>query len=499
MSTAPEKHELTNTRPEIRNVASVRRSLSTKLLIMTIVFVMIAEVLIFVPSVANFRMRWLEERVNTASVAALVFVDNEVGLLPRRTQDDILMATGAKSIGLKADGVSRLLAIEEMPQKVDRHVYLRETGVFKAITDTFETLIYGGNRSIRVHAPIGDSTKEIDVVMSDAPLVAAIWVYARNVFILSLLISFITGGLLFLALNRLLIHPIRNMTANMLRFADAPEDKALIIEDSGRSDELGVAERELGAMQKHLRQVLGERKHLADLGLAISKINHDMRNLLTPAQLLSDRLASVSDPMVQRLAPRIVKALDRAVNYSESVMSYGRAKEDAPKRRILPLRPILGEVVELLGIDAESAVAVNIAIDDQLTVDADPDQLFRVMANLCRNAVQAMAGPADRRVDRRLTITGARIGTTTIISVEDTGPGLSAQAKENLFSAFRGSTRADGTGLGLAIAHELVRAHGGTIELRDDRDTGAHFEIRIPDQPVSISDWKSRKAAPGAA
>jgi signal transduction histidine kinase len=475
------------------------RSLSTKLLAMTIIFVMVAEILIFVPSVANFRMRWLADRVNTASVAAMVVINSEPGLLPRKMQDDILMATGAKAIGLKSDGVSRLLAIEDMPQKVDRHVYLRETGPLRAITDTFETLIYGGNRSIRVHSPIADSNKQIDVVLSDGPLVAAIWNYARNVFILSLLISLITGGLLFLALNRLLIRPVRNMTANMLRFSETPEDPKLVIRYSGRRDEIGVAERELGAMQGHLQEALSERKHLADLGLAISKINHDMRNLLAPAQLLSDRLAETKDPLVQRIAPRIMRALDRAVTYSESVMSYGKAKEAPPKRRPVPICALADDVVQTLGLDSMAGIEVRNRIDKDLVADADPDQLFRVLANLCRNSAQALASVSDMRKPRQLTVTGGRIGNSTVIGVEDTGPGLTEQARKNLFSAFTGSTRSDGTGLGLAIAHELVRAHGGTLELRDDRETGAHFEIRIPDEPVSMIDWRQRKDEPKSA
>jgi signal transduction histidine kinase len=476
-----------------RSTPPLGRSLSTKLLLMTIVFVMIAEVLIFVPSVANFRMRWLEDRVNTASVAALVVVNSEPGLLPRNVQDDLLMATGAKAIGLKADGVSRLLAIEDMPQKVDRHVYLRETGAWQAIMDTFETLLNGGNRSIRVHSPIADSTKQIDVVLSDGPLVAAIWVYARNVLILSLLISLITGGLLFLALNRLLIRPVRRMTVNMLRFSDTPDDPSLVIRPSGRSDELGVAERELGEMQTHLQEALSERKHLADLGLAISKINHDMRNLLAPAQLLSDRLAETKDPLVQRIAPRIMRALDRAVTYSESVMSYGKAKEAPPKRRSVPVRALIDDVTTTLGLDTMAGVEVRNNVAADLVADADPDQLFRVVANLCRNSSQAITSNAETGSSGHLTITGGRIGNATVIGVEDTGPGLSQEARKNLFSAFTGSTRADGTGLGLAIALELVRSHGGTLELRDDRKTGAHFEIRIPDEPVSISDWRQRK------
>ena len=227
---------------------------------------------------------------------------------------------------------------------------------------------------------------------------------------MSLLISLITGGLLFLALNRLLIKPIRDMTANMLKFADTPEDTALVIADSGRSDEIGVAERELGGMQRHLQEALSERKHLADLGLAISKINHDMRNLLAPAQLLSDRLAEAEDPLVQRIAPRIMKALDRAVTYSESVMAYGRAKEAAPSRKMTALRPLAADVIELLGLDTESRVEVSNLIEPDVMIDADPDQLFRVLANLCRNAAHAMTAMPDLRKPRRLTITGGRIG-----------------------------------------------------------------------------------------
>jgi signal transduction histidine kinase len=469
------------------------RSLSSKVLVLTVTFVMVAEVLIFVPSVANFRMRWLQDRVNTAAIASVVLANADAESLSRKMQDDILMATGAKAIALREAGVSRLLAAEEMPPMVDRHIDLRQSGPITAIGDVMDTLINGGNRTIRVYGPVGDSGKTVEIIISDKRLLDALLVYARNVFLLSIIISLFTGSLVFFALRRMMIAPIRAMTANMLRFSADPENPGGILIPGQRSDEIGVAEAELSSMQRELQRTLSSRKHLADLGLAVSKINHDMRNMLAPAQLLSDRLTDLEDPTVRKIAPRLLRALDRAVTFSESVLAYGKGKEAEPKFRTVPVKSLAGDVFELLGVDepgAHGITAVNMVPED-LALEADPDQLFRIISNLVRNSIQALS-QTDIAV-KHIVVAGGRIGNATVISVEDTGPGLPQKARENLFAAFKGSARADGTGLGLAIAHELVTLHGGTIELREDRESGAHFEIRIPDRPVKIDEWKKRK------
>jgi signal transduction histidine kinase len=164
---------------------------------------------------------------------------------------------------------------------------------------------------------------------------------------------------------------------------------------SGRDDELGIAERELAAMQGQLQETLKSQKHLADLGLAVSKINHDMRNILASAQLMSDRLSGSADPAVQRFAPKLMRTLDRAVNYSENVLSYGRAGEAPPNRRRISLAPIVSDVEELLGIDPASGIEFSASIPEGFELDADSEQLFRILLNLSRNSVEAMR--ADRR------------------------------------------------------------------------------------------------------
>ncbi|CAM5534183.1 signal transduction histidine kinase [Aquamicrobium terrae] len=284
--------------------------------------------------------------------------------------------------------------------------------------------------------------------------------------------------------DRIMIGPVRAMTRSMLAFSDAPDDPARIIEPAARSDEIGVAERELSQMQERLHKMLAEQKRLADLGLAVSKINHDMRNILASAQLISDRLQQVKDPTVQAFAPKLLRTLDRAVAYSEGVLAYGRTQEPPPARRRLRLRLLVDEVQGLL--DSQQGIEFVNAVEPGFEIDADADQLFRVLTNLSRNAVQAMAGDTESAVVRRLTISAERAGSVCRILVTDTGPGLPPKARENLFAAFRGSARSGGTGLGLAIAQELARAHGGGVELVESVGGRTVFSVTIPDQPVRL-------------
>jgi len=134
------------------------------------------------------------------------------------------------------------------------------------------------------------------------------------------------------------------------------------------------------------------------------------------------------------------------------------------------------------------------AVERGLKVDADPDQLLRVILNLARNAMQALEARAPNEPGRdQLRVTGQREGAVAIIEVADTGPGVSERARAHLFEAFQGSTRPGGSGLGLAIAAELVRAHGGEIRLADGT-IGATFRIIIPDRAVDIGVRRGERA-----
>jgi signal transduction histidine kinase len=299
----------------------------------------------------------------------------------------------------------------------------------------------------------------------------------------------------YLALHFMFVRPMRRITRNIMAFRADPENPSRTIRVSKRNDEIGVTERELASMQSNLTSMLHQRSRLAALGLAVSKINHDLRNMLASAQLVSDQLSSVRDPRVQRFAPKLLRTLERAIEFCQSTLSYGRAQEAPPDRRMVPVEPLADEVRETLGLNAESNIGWIVSIERGLEMDADHDHMFRVLLNLTRNAMQALEARAPNNPLRdQIRMTGRREGGVVVIEVSDTGPGFPPRAREHLFQAFSGSSRPGGTGLGLAIAAELVRAHGGEIRLVEGT-IGATFHLTIPDQAVDLDAWREERAS----
>lgn len=464
-------------------VVPLASRLSTKLLVLTVIFVVLAEILIFVPSITDMRLSWLRDRLNTAAAAAII-VDGLPNVeLPRPLQDDALMATGTKAIALHKADITRMIVVSEVPPSVNAQYDLSRRDFLDDASHAFSTLLFGGNEVFSVRGPVGESGMSIELVMSDRALRKAMLVYTQEILLFTVIISFIAASMIFFAINRTLIRPIARMTSSMQAFADDPANPAAIVQPPKGTDELALAARHLAAMQGDLQRTLRQQKNLADLGLAVSKINHDMRNILSSAQLMSDRLADAGDPVARGLSSKLVRTLGRAIGYSSEVLSYGRASETEPRRARIPLRPLVDDTGEILGVGPETEIAFDIDMAKDLEIDADPEQLFRVLYNLCRNSVQALEG--DDAAARRIAVSAARRGDRVEVTVDDNGPGMPAKARENLFAAFRGSVRAGGIGLGLAIARELIEAHGGTIALTDKETRGTRFVFTIPDRSMS--------------
>jgi signal transduction histidine kinase len=465
--------------------------LSAKLLLLTIVFVMLAEVLIFVPSVANFRITWLTDRLTGAQLAALAADAVPGGVVPDSLRMELLRTAQVRAVALKRSNERRLVlpadATSEIDQTFDFRASERPEGRWSGLTFRlgliWDALSVFWSKESRVIRVIGEprlgSGDFIEVVLPEAPLRAAMIRYGLNVMGLSVIISIITAALVYFALNGLFVQPVMRMARNMLSFSQNPADASRIILPSERRDEIGTAERELAHMQEELTQTLQQKNRLAALGLAVSKISHDLRNMLASAQLLSDRLGSLADPAVQRFAPKLIASLDRAIALCDSTLKFGRAEEAAPRRELLPLLSLVKDVGDSLSLPREGAIDWTIEVSESLRVDADRDQLFRVLSNLCRNALQALEqqDPAKGHI----RVTAQRNGKSVTIAVTDDGPGVADKARTHLFQAFQGSARKGGTGLGLAVAHELITAHGGAIRLRDT-EKGASFEVTISDR-----------------
>ncbi len=471
----------------------LRLGLPGKLLLLSAAFVMLAEVLIFVPSVANYRVSWLTDRLTAAELAAIAAEAVPGGEVPAILREELLRTAQVKAVALKSKGQRRLVLPPSSPMAVDAYYDLREPASagfiaglgyrLASIRDAIGTFLAADGRVLRVTGPhAGNSDDFIEIVLPEAPLKAAMIGYGLNVLVLSVLISLFTAALVYLALNSLLVRPMMRITRSMLQFSQSPEDASRIIVPSGRADEIGTAERELAHMQEQLSQALIQKSRLAQLGLAVSKINHDLRNMLANAQLISDRLASIPDPTVQRFAPKLIASLDRAINFCNSSLQYGKAEEAAPRRELMRLRPMVEEVGDSLGLPREGLIDWSVDVDETLRIDADREHLFRILNNLARNAVQAIEGQGDG-ARGEIRIKARREGRRVLVEISDSGPGVPPKARAKLFRAFQGSARKGGAGLGLTIAAELVAAHGGVLQLLDT-EKGATFLIELPDRQV---------------
>jgi signal transduction histidine kinase len=457
--------------------------LSVKLIATIIAVILAVEIVIYLPSAANFRSGWLEDRLRVGIVAARVLdAVPDVMNLPRTLTDRLLTSAGAIAIVYRREGQSQLIELENAPMPREAVlVDMRNTGPMNEIVGAIDTLVMGGDRTLRIVGGAESETGEglVEILMPEAPLRRDLFVYSRNTVLLSLIVAVMTAAALYIIVRTILIAPIRRLTGNIVGFRQAPENAALIVSPTPRKDEIGIMERELSAMEQDIFSMLRQRRHLADLGLAVAKINHDLRNTLTSAQLLSDQVANVDDPKVQRLAPRLVHSIDKAIGFAQSVIDYGRQSSTPPRPVPVDLRALIDEAALDALLVAHPTVKLVNSVPDDVTVRADPDQLARVFVNLMKNAREALEAQNGGAEHPTVEVSLAEADGNLVVAVSDNGPGLAPRARENLFVAFEGSARAGGTGLGLAIARELTEAHGGTLTYVP-QDTGTRFEIMLP-------------------
>jgi len=452
-------------------------SLSGRFLILTTVFVMLAEVLIFVPSIARFREDYLRVRLERAQIASLALLADD--MLETALEAELLENAEVFNVVLRRDEVRQLMLSSPMPQPISATYDLRDAGAITLISDAMSRLFTPKNQIIRV---IGEPVREagllIEVTMETAPLRMAMIDYGLRILLLSAVISVFTAVLLFAAVRRFLVRPIKGVVGYMQRYAAAPEDARGIIQPSAGVTELREAEEALFQLQTELTHALKQKERLAQLGSAVAKISHDLRNILTSAQLFTDRIEASEDPTVRRLAPKLVNSITRAVSLCESTLAFGRAEEPAPTLTMFPLAEVVQDVIESERLAApESCVTLAAEVPPHLVLRSDPEQLFRVILNLVRNARQAIVASGKPAL---ISVQASEDNDAWWIRVEDTGPGLPERAREHLFTPFQGGARKGGSGLGLAISAELVRGHGGTLELVHTGQDGTRFEICLP-------------------
>lgn len=450
------------------------RSVSMRLLLLTITFVMLSEVLIFVPSVARFRVAYMEDRLGAALLALNAVEATPDGMVDMELQRRLLSQAGALGMEVWRPDRSQLTLGPDMPPKVDASYDIRRREFFPLIGQALMALVRTEPRIIAVMGhPPQDPQAVVDVVIEEQPMIQEMRGYGWRILALSAVISLITAALVYLSLHFLLVRPLLRMSANMQAFRDAPEDAGRVLRPSRRTDEIGMAERALAEMQIRLRAALRQQARLAAVGTAVSKISHDLKGVLTTAMLESDRLeVAAADPEVKHVTHGIARALDRAVNLCTTTLRFAKEGPPAVRMRDVALRALVeGAVQGPYSAPDGPGCRWQVDVPEDLTVRADPDLLLRALENLCRNAAEA--GASQVRIGAYVRDSVARI------TVSDDGPGLPPKALENLFVPFSGSARVGGTGLGLPITRELMQAQGGSVELAKSDDTGATFVLLV--------------------
>ncbi len=455
-------------------------SLSGRLLLLTIFYVMIGEVLIFVPSIGQYYRELLGNHIESAELAILPFTMPGGDQLPAALRAAILKRAGAAAVLLKRADQRQLFLVDRLPQTVDVTIDLRSAGFGREMVEGLGCLFQGGDRMLHVVAATHvEGAQSIGIILGEAPIRAALAAYAWRVVATGFFVSAVAACLVFASLFFVFVRPMEKITRAMVRFRDNPEDSGRIVTPSARRDEIGLAERELAAMQSDLYGSLQQKTRLAALGAAVARIQHDLRNILANAKLASDRLTAIDDPVVKRLTPRLVASLDRAVALATQTLRYGRADEHPPSRKCVALKPLIDEAAEAALETSATPIVLTNAVDEAARIDADPEQLFRMVLNLLRNAVEALAQNGD---DARIEVRADRAGRLMRIGIADNGPGIAPGLEARLFQPFATAARAGGSGLGLAIARDLARLHGGDITLTATGPKGSRFQIEIPDR-----------------
>jgi len=455
------------------------RGLSARLLTLTVLLVLLGEVMIYVPSIARFRVQYLSEKLAQAHLATAVLLGDRAADVAPAAERRVLAQADLAAIVVH-DGPNTLV-FGDMPP-VDVVVDLAGESVPRKVAAAFATMLTPAPRMLRVFGPSpSDPTVTVDLVTSEATLRREMIAYSGRILTLSLFLSVVVAGSLFLLLQRLIVGPLRRLTGSVTAFRENPEDPDAAVPATSRRDELGVVQAETRRMQHRIRDALRQRERLAALGAAVGKINHDLRNVLGTAMLLSDRLESSEDPQVRKVAPRLLAALERATKLCAETLAYARSEPPALARARFRLAPLIDTCAEAAPNPGQGWRLKN-EVPYTLEVDADRDQLYRVFANLFSNAAEAMADHGGL-----VAVRAWREAGRVVVEVADTGPGLPAAVREHLFEAFVGTGRPGGTGLGLHIARDVARRHGGDLVLERTGADGTAFRLFLKEPAQGTS------------
>ncbi len=449
-------------------------SISARFILLSLLSGALAILIMSGPAIWRIGSLWLHDRIQTAHLASLALSTGMPYAADPELHERLLNHTGILSIKVfPSSGAAPLLLGPDIAADT---TYDQDFGLLSTMHFTFSILFSRHDGAVRVRGISAQSDMPvIEVTLSRKMLRDDLMTEIRSVFIVGVFTTALIAILLYVAVQTSLVSRLRNLTTTRGRCRAAPEDQRRVISPSGALDEIGAAEQALRQMQIDLRDALVTRAHLAAIGTAVSKIQHDLRGTLSSLIVASDRLEDSPDPEVRNLAPTMIAALDRAVEMCRTSLTYARQGSFSLTIERVNLSHLVQELFQAERL-AYAGRLTN-AVEPGVEAFADPGLLHRALANLVRNALEASA-PS-------VTIAAAMSQEGTEIIVSDTGTGIPPLLLSKLFVPFLTSGGAGKVGLGLSIAREIMQAHGGSIELRESGQDGTRFRLWIPGPPTS--------------
>jgi signal transduction histidine kinase len=450
-------------------------TLSGRVLWLTVLAILAIESALLLPNLGNLRAAWLNERITQAHLIAYTLTSTNGAALPTPDAQALLRLANVEALTLQAPGQKplHLQAGPTLPP-LDKHVTLTDETLLYSTWRAGLRVLGFGARYMDVTAPAAAPPgAAMLVVVNGATLDATLRHYALHQFMVAVIVALVTGLLIFVVLDRVLVRPISIITASIVNFREDPEHE----EESGlawlagrRQSEVSRAAQELKVMQEQLRAALWRNARLAAVGTSVAKISHDLRNILSSALLVADRLQAVNDPVVQRATRMLIPAVERAAQLVTRTVDFAREGPPPIIRSAVALRELAEEAALMVDPEGSSVQVLN-EVPGSLVLALDRAQIYRVLANLMRNAVEAGAKIIRLSTETRNGVTRMRVA--------DDGPGLPLRVQDELFKPFTTSGKYGGTGLGLAIARDLIRAHGGELAMESTGPRGTVFVMDL--------------------
>lgn len=454
----------------------VLKTLSGRFVILTALVVIIGEVLILIPLASQFRLTYLNARLERAQIASLALLANDMP--SSEIQDELLLNAEVYNVVLRRDQTRNLILSSPVPQMISQTYDLRNLRPWEGLGDGLRLLFSPQEAVIRViGAPVQQAGLEIEITLSTRPMYEALWSYMAITAFNLTLIALGLAAVLTLFAQILVIFPIKRLMNAMQKVAAAPERQQKAIVPRSSVSEVKDAEAALAAMQSAVSDALFQKERLASLGLSLAKVSHDLRNILTTTQIFTELLEHSDDPKVNKLVPKMEASVARAITLCETTLAYGRPDSLQVNLKPTALQGFLQDVMDAEAVLAPPEITFHIECEAKFSAKIDPDHMYRALTNVLRNARLAMQ---EHGKAGKITIKATQSDQQTTLVIEDEGPGIPANLRERIFDPFHSGNKRQGTGLGLAIARELIEAQNGQIKLLHTSSNGTGFTISLP-------------------